>query len=184
MDDIFLQKVLSGQTEEFRYFVRTYKDFAYNLALSVVKNEVEAEDIVQEAFVRAFNSLASFNRKSKFSSWFYRIVINCAYKHLQKKNLHRGEEIPVTQVSIEDLDSLMGFYEEEEKKYCIRKALDLLNSDESLVLQLHYLLGNKLTEIMEITGWSESKTKVCLHRARKSMKVVLEKVFIQEKITR
>ncbi len=140
MDEIYLQKVLSGQKDEFRYFIRTYKDFAYNLALSVVKNEVDAEDAVQDAFIQAYNSLVSFNRKSKFSSWLYRIVVNCAYKQLYRSKRKISDVAIEIEASTDELDSMMAIHVEEEKKYCIQKALELLNPDESLVLQLHYLM--------------------------------------------
>src|SRR3989339_877600 len=85
MDEVYLQKVLGGQTEEFGYFIRTYKNLAFNLAIAIVKNESDAEEVVQEAFIKAYWFLGSFDRRSKFSSWFSRILINCAYKHISKR---------------------------------------------------------------------------------------------------
>lgn len=183
MDEIYLNKILGGQTGEFRYFIETYKNFAFNLALSVVKNELDAEDVVQEAFIRAYNSLSSFNKKSKFSSWLYRIVVNCAYQQLDKSKRLKSESSHEDEIPIVTINPLIDYYEEEEKKYCIEQALNLLNPDESLVLNLYYLLDNKIKEISEITGWSVSKTKVTLHRARKTMKEAMLEVFSKHKIT-
>lgn len=76
VEDLYIKKVLNGDTEAFRYFVTTYKNLAFSVAISGVKNEFTAADVVQESFVRAFENLKSFRGDSKFSTWFFRIVIN------------------------------------------------------------------------------------------------------------
>ena len=68
MDEVYLQKVLDGQVEEFRYFIRTYQDFAFSIALSIVKQEVFAQEVVQSAFINAFTSLGKFDKRSRFSA--------------------------------------------------------------------------------------------------------------------
>lgn len=76
MDDIYMDRVLSGNVEAFSYFIKTYKGMAFNLAVSIVKDEQYAEEVTQDAFMKAFTGLKSFNRTAQFKTWFYRIVVN------------------------------------------------------------------------------------------------------------
>ena len=80
MDDFYIRKVLSGDIQAFRYFVKEYKDMAFSVAMSVVKEEFAAEEAVQDAFLKSFKALGSFNQQSKFSFLFYRIVLRDRYK--------------------------------------------------------------------------------------------------------
>lgn len=87
VEELHIKKVLNGDTEDFRYFVTAYKDLGFSVAVSVVKDEFTAADVVQESFVRAFENIKSFRGDSKFSTWFIRIVINESFKVVQKKKV-------------------------------------------------------------------------------------------------
>jgi len=84
MDDIFIQKILAGDSEAFRHIITKYKDMAYSIAMSVIKDEFYAEEILQVSFLKAFDKLNTFKGRSKFSTWFYRIVINESFKYVKK----------------------------------------------------------------------------------------------------
>ena len=75
-----VQQVLSGNTSAFGYFVETYQDMAITIAYRICGNKQDAEDLVQDSFVKAYHNLHSFRHESKFSSWFYRIVYNTALR--------------------------------------------------------------------------------------------------------
>lgn len=169
MDSVYIQKVLNGSTEEFRYFIRKYKDLAFSVAVSVVKNEFDAEEVVQEAFIKAFQNLKSLREKSTFKTWFYRILINEAFKRLQKtKNeivLHPTQNIP----DIEDISETFRGLNAEEQILLVTESLKRIPPKESLTLQLFYLEGNSIGEITNLTGWSDANVKVILHRARKHL---------------
>ena len=66
-DQRHIQRVLEGEKDAFRYFVRNYQDMGYSIAISMVKNDMDAKDVVQNAFLRVFKSLRSFRQDSKFS---------------------------------------------------------------------------------------------------------------------
>ncbi|WDF70068.1 sigma-70 family RNA polymerase sigma factor [Sphingobacterium oryzagri] len=168
MDKLYIDKVLAGDRHAFRYFLDTYKDMAFSVALSLVKQEHLAEEVAQEAFVQAYLSLANFKAQSKFSTWLYRIVVRCGYKALQKNTLHNVElDIELHDVPFESnvFDKLLL----EERKQLIAQALLRLAPQESLALQLFYLDELSLQELVEITGWTIANTKVILFRARKRM---------------
>ena len=170
MDDEYIDKVLSGNPHAFRYFVETYKDMAFNVAVSIVKDDHYAEEVVQDAFLKSFNGLKGFNRTAKFKSWFYRILVNESFQRLRKLNKH----LPWQDIAeVEESYFEPAQEPQNEKAEQMRKAIGSLSSKESLVLNLFYLEEYNLKEIMEITGWSIANVKVILHRARKNLRIRL-----------
>lgn len=180
MDDLYIRKVLDGQTEEFRYFIHQYKDLAFSVAFSVVKNEFSAADVVQESFLRAFQSLKTFRGDSKFSTWLCRIVINESFKVAGKEKLKQPDTSKSKDFEIAEAPAVFDMIKENEQKYYVNECLNRLPANESLVLRLYYLAENSVKEICEMTGWSESNVKVLMHRARKNMQEMLEKMLPHE----
>jgi len=101
MDNIYIDRVLSGDVEAFRYFIKTYKDMGFNLAISIIKDEQFAEEIVQDAFMKAFQGLRSFKRTAKFKSWFYRIVVNESFQRLRS--------VKKKETSIKEISTITGW---------------------------------------------------------------------------
>lgn len=178
MIDVYIQKVLNGDTDAFRFIIREHKDKAYSLAISVVKDEFEARDVVQTAFIKAYTKLDTFKANSRFSTWFYRILINEAFSKLREQ---KGNPIPIDDVVLSELPSNVNStflkMEEDNQRYYINEALKQLPANYSLVLQLFYLEEYKIDEITQITGWTLSNTKVTLHRARYKMEKILTDIF-------
>jgi RNA polymerase sigma factor (sigma-70 family) len=172
MESEYIRQVLAGDTDAFRYFIQTYRDMAFTLAMSMLKDENSAKEVVNDAFVNAYKALPKFKQTSKFSTWFYRIVVNEALRRL---NARRMDKIDfVNDYDVEPAtDDLVLPLEERERKILINEALDRLPPDESLVLRLFYLEECSIKEVESITGWSSSKVKVSLHRARKHMLAIL-----------
>lgn len=182
MTDVYIQKVLDGDTDAFRFIIGEHKDKAYSLAISVVKNEFEARDVVQTAFIKAYTKLDTFKANSKFSTWFYRILINEAFSKLRKLNVN---PIPIDDVILNDIPSKVNStilkMEEDYQRYYINEALKKLPANYSLALRLFYLEEYKINEITQITGWTDSNTKITLHRARIKMKQILTDLFNLDK---
>lgn len=177
MDDIYIKRILAGDSGAFRYLIAKYKDMAYSIAMSVLQNEYDAQEIIQTAFVRAFDNLGSFKGNSKFSTWLYRIVINESLKYSNKHKyelLDFKETLP--DVSSETLSPLLKL-EADDQTYYINEALKQLLPKECLVLRLFYLQQNTIEEVRELTSWSVSDIKVTLHRARIRLKQVLKQVY-------
>lgn len=176
MDDFYIEKVRSGDIQAFRYFVKEYKDMAFSVAMSVVKDEFVAEEVVQDAFLKAFKALASFNKKSKFSTWFYRIVLN---EGLAKMNKMKKDFVLFTENYDEEImdESALLALEADEQSYLVNAALVQLAPKESVALRLFYLQEESIKEVCAITGWTEANTRVILHRARKNMLKVVNSLF-------
>ena len=176
MDDVYVEKVCRGDTESFKYFLKKYKDMAFSLSVSILKDEFIAEEVVQEAFIKAFNGIKSFNSKSSFRTWFYRIVLNEAFQRRKKIKRDFLEFQPDYNEDIMD-ESILSALDKDEQIHNINEALKMLPDRESVVLRLCYLEEESIKDVCEITGWSESNTKVILHRARKSMLHALNKLI-------
>ena len=166
-----IQKVLKGDNSAFGYFVDTYQDMAMTIAYRVCSNMQDAEDIVQDAFVKAFHNLHTFKSGSKFSTWFYRIVYNTAITQVRSSS-YNVQYVDYEQMGASDMHTdfdTLGQIEDDENRKMINTALDRMPRDESLILSLYYLEDNSIKDIVEITCLTESNIKVKMHRARKRM---------------
>lgn len=183
-DLIYIENTLRGDLNAFGLLIQKHEKYAYTLALRIVKNPEEAEEVAQDAFLKVYHSLKTFEKKSKFTTWLYKIIYNEALGRLRKsKRLNiQLEEIPDSEeFQVEFLDGLMSLHLEE-RSLLIRKALNNLKPSESAVLTLFYLKEQTIKEIEEITQFSESHIKILLHRGRKNMLESLRKISNQELI--
>lgn len=176
MENLYLQKVLEGDISKFSYFIEKYKDMAFSIAFRIINNREDAEEIVQDSFLRAFKSLKKFRFDSKFSTWFYRIVVNNSLSKL-KREKQDTRNIDIDKVSdsiIENVESVYkGLIQADQQKF-INYALSELCIEDRLLLTLYYLNENSIEEIAEITNISQGTLKMKIHRARKKMYLVLE----------
>lgn len=176
MEKLYLQKVLEGDISKFSYIIEKYKDMAFSIAFRIINNREDAEEIVQDSFLRAFKSLKKFRFDSKFSTWFYRIVVNNSLSKL-KREKQDTRNIDIDKVSdsiIENVESVYkGLIQVDQQKF-INYALSELCIEDRLLLTLYYLNENSIEEIAEITNISQETLKMKIHRARKKMYIVLE----------
>ncbi len=180
MEEAYIKRVIGGDAEAFRFLIRKYQHMAFTVAMSVVKDEYTAEEITQEAFIKAFENLSKFRFQSKFSTWLYRIVVNLAFRQLKK--LKRQEESYFSTTNDNFSDEPDGFdsLNKTDRTYYINRVLNILSPKESLALRLFYLDENSVEKVNEITGWSASNTKVILHRARKNFYSALSELLQKE----
>lgn len=181
-DPEIIQQVLAGDTSRYRLLVDRYKDRSFSLAVGIVKDEVVAEEAIQDAFLKAFQSLSGFEGRAKFSTWLYRIVVNEALGRVRKKDILRGSEevselTEAQQYAVaESLDTMK---QEEQKKY-VRSTLDRMRPGDALVLELYYLEDFSIEEVAATTGYTQSNTKTILHRARKRFYIILREQLHDE----
>lgn len=168
MDDLYIAKVLAGDTDAYRYFLRRYQDMAFSLAMSILKDEFLAEEAVQDAFIKAFNALDSFAQRSSFKTWFYRIVLNESFLRAKKQKREFLEFHSEYDEELPD-ESALRTINQDEQAWLVGEALKRLPDREAVALRLFYLEEENIKGISEITGWTEANIKVILHRARKSM---------------
>lgn len=177
-DIFYIGQVLDGNINAFTRIVEKHKDHAYNLALRICGNREDAEEIAQDAFMKAYRSLKGFKMKSSFSTWLYRIVYNTAVSlvRTRKKGVLSLDEFPA---EASDFLSNSSSGEEAEKEYrnsLVNFALQKIGEDDRALITLYYYEELETGEISEITGISKSNVKVKLFRARQKMVEIIEKV--------
>lgn len=159
-----IDSVLKGNVNDYSLLIDRYKNKAFSLLIGILKNKEDAEEVLQDSFIKAYNSLASFRKDSKFSTWFYKIVYNTGITAISIKK----RKIQMEMKSIDDLHYLIDENEKEEKylKEYVIKMVDRLPVRNFLVLILFYLDNFQLKEISEVMDLSIPNTKVLLHRSR------------------
>jgi RNA polymerase sigma-70 factor (ECF subfamily) len=177
MPDQYIEQILEGDKNAFRHIIRECQDGAFNLAFSILKEEHAAKDAVQRSFLNVYENLKSFRRESRFKTWFHRIVVNEAFQMLRKRGVENHVKPGGLRTLKSNVDRTREKIDHDHKMFFINETLDRMKPDESLSLKLFYLEEYGIKEMVEITGWSTSKTKVTLHRARKSMKELMEDLF-------
>lgn len=180
MDNLYIKKVLNGDTEGFRYFISNYKDLAFSVAISVVKDEFWAEEVVQESFIKVFQKLKSFKGHSSFKTWFYRIVINEAFQRLREEKKQHLYQDELTETGLDSIEDTLNGMTSEEQTILVQEALKQIRPKESLVLRLFYLEDQSAKTIADETGWAEANVRVILHRGRKNMLSVVNRLLCNE----
>jgi RNA polymerase sigma-70 factor (ECF subfamily) len=178
-DNFYIERVLSGQTNNFSYLVEKYKDIVFSIALKVLKNREDAEEMAQESFIKAYKSLHTFKRKSKFSTWLYRITYNNCISEVRKKKLNYVSSDDVQIPDAQEELNLDGIPEENRAKY-IKAALEKLPENEYTITLLFYFEDKSVEEIAQITKMTESNVKVKLFRARKKLYATLNEMLKDE----
>ena len=175
-DRLLIEKIKKDDHGAFRLLVEKYKDQALSLAVTVLKDKMQAEDVLQDAFIRVYEKIRSFKYESTFYTWMYRIVVNHCYNELRKR---KRNDIEVEKIDRGE-DSLSNQIDVNDRKRVVNEALKMVKTDEALVLRLFYLSELKIDEVVEVSGFSQSKVKVTLHRARKSIASILREKFKRE----
>lgn len=181
-DQNYIEKVLAGDVSSFSYLVEKYKDMAYTVALKIVRNTEDAEEVAQDSFVKAFQQLKTFRGKSKFSTWLYTIIYRTAISKTRKKKLEvtNIDEYVINNYSTDSSSSQINNLKYEEQQNYIAKAIDNLPELDALLVTLFYMNDNTLDEIKDITGYSKTNIKVRLFRARKKLYKHLEQLLRDE----
>ena len=177
-----VQQVLSGNTSAFAYFVETYQDMAITIAYRICGNMQDAEDVVQESYVKAYRNLHTFRSESKFSTWLYRIVYNTAVTHSKTRIWSGMNEIEIehaTDLTDQGADSRLA---ERERRGVVMDVLERMPIGDALLLTLYYMEDHPVKEIASITGLNEPNVKVKLFRARKMFKELMTATYSMEEI--
>jgi len=175
-DDQYLVQIAHGNQQGFAMLVDKHKELAFTVALRITGNREDAEEVTMDAFVKAFRSLGSFKRESKFSTWLYRIVFNTAISRTRKKTMEFTALDETLTERLPDTSSMTSVNEltYEEKEEFVNSALQSLPPDDALLITLFYKESIPVEEISQITGLSQSNVKVKLHRIRKRMAALIQ----------
>ena len=184
-DTLLIREAQRGNRAAFEELVRQYDQPVLRLALNLTRSEQDAQDIFQEAFLKAYRNLGSFRFECSFYTWVYRIVTNLCLDHLRKKQV-RKEEAPVAvdKQGVEyDLldrqadDRAAANPERDlmrrELGHRIGRALERLTPRERMVFELKHYQGLKLRTIGEMLNTTEDTAKNTLFRATQKLRANL-----------
>ncbi|MFA6701135.1 MAG: RNA polymerase sigma factor [Dysgonamonadaceae bacterium] len=146
---------------------------AYTIAYRIIGNKQDAEDVVQESYLKAFRNLASFRSDSKFSTWLYRIVYNTAVTQAKAQMWQTARETNIDDAFYLTDEQSARIANDKETKEIVSLIMDQLPKGDALLLTLYYMDDHSVKEIATITGLNESNVKVKLFRARKLFKELL-----------
>ncbi|WP_436490930.1 RNA polymerase sigma factor [Chitinophaga sp. ARDCPP14] len=168
-------KAINGDINSIADLVNTYKDFSFTIAKSVVTNNEDAEEVVQDAFMKAFAALGKFKQASRFSTWLYRIVYNTALTKLKNRKTPTVsiDQQPETEQDEATENHGWNLVKDAERKRYVTLALNRLSKEDRLVLILHYIEEKNIAEICEILGAGKSAIKMRLLRGRKQLEAEL-----------
>jgi len=179
-DEQLIAKVLAGDQAAYTILVERHSNLVYAIVSRIVLNEADADDVAQEAFVRAYHALPRFRGDSKFSSWLYRIAVNRSLTHLKRKKRRAAALDPTTGARAEVEASLGAPPEDpheavlrEERRAAVRAAVAQLPPRYRAVVTLFYLEERNYKEVAEILGIPMGTLKTHLHRARALLKEAL-----------
>ena len=181
-DHRLIADCLHGNTAAFGILVQRYQDRLFNTVYRLVDNTEDAQDVVQDAFLNAYQSLESFKGDSLFFTWLYRIAVNTAISLKRKHRvLLRLDGGPNGESAIEPLDpsetSRPGHaLEQAEQEKRVREALSRLSTEHRTVLVMKDMDGQKYETMAEILEVPIGTIRSRLHRARMELREVLEKM--------
>lgn len=176
-------EVKKGNQEAFSELVELYKDKVYQIAYRMLGNVHEAQDIAQEAFLRAYVNIDSFDENRKFSTWIFRIATNLSIDRLRKKkpNFHLEDKVAGT----EDLNYYSQIATDEklpeeevlqiEMQEWIQKEIMMLPPKYRSAIILKYMEDLSLKEIGEILNLPVATVKTRIHRGREALRKRLRK---------
>ncbi len=173
-----------GDEEAFASLVKKYKIKVFNLAWSLTRDRETADDLAQEAFIKAYVALPKFQLKSEFGTWLYRITVNHVKDYLRKKS-------KMSKVMFERTKEMPHFQEDEMKKKekeqigeqrrtFVRQCLSTIPEKYQVILSLRDIQGYSYQEITKILNISPGTVDSRLHRARKMLRQKLAPFFSQK----
>lgn len=178
-----IKKCVNGDLKAFDELIEKYEKTAYNIALRMLKNPEDAMDVSQEAFIKVFKSIKTFNFESAFSTWLYRIVTNTCLDFLRKRNPNvysidnpiQTDEGEIERDIPDESDSPEELLEKKLTKELVNNSINKLDENHRIVIILRDIQGFSYEEISNILDCSIGTVKSRINRARKNLKDIIIK---------
>jgi len=173
-----IDQVLAGNQGAYADLVKRHQRFVFTLAMRFAKGREDAEEIAQDCFIKAYRSLGSFQRQSKFSTWLYSIVYTTAMTFLRKRRVDTDSiDDEDTYIQVENQSSAYDVNDAENKSrsFYLNQAIDQLLPDDATIITMFYKGEQSLEEIAQAMGMEANTIKVKLFRARQRLKEKLER---------
>ncbi len=169
-DDEIIKRCLSGEIQAFRYLVEKYQIRIINTCFKYTKNFVDAEDVAQEVFLRAYDNLNNFKFDSKFYSWLYRIAVNTSLNYINSKEKRKEKETISDESCLNNSstssDNPNDYYQMMELIDKVEPLFDNLPGDLKKLLELYEIYDYSYEEISKKLSVPIGTVRSRLHRAR------------------
>lgn len=165
-----VDRCLAGDRTAYEELYGLYGKAMYNVSLRITNDQAEAEDVLQEAFVSAFQYLGTFNQKASFGAWLKRIVVNKALNHIKRRKL---DTIPMEEALDMQEEEYDVDFEYSVKQ--VKRAMQQLPDGYRSVFSLYLLEGYDHREIAQIMGITESTSKSQYNRSKKKLLEILKR---------
>jgi RNA polymerase sigma-70 factor, ECF subfamily len=180
-----LARARQGDSEAFRALVERHSRSVFRLAFRMTGNEQDAEDVVQESFLRAYKQLGRFESRANFGTWLYRIVSNCSVDLMRAKQARhdqtRGESLDeAVELPANDLPTPERLAQSAEIQRRVQGALAALSPLERAAFTLRHYEGRSIDEISRTLGLGTSAAKHSVFRAVKKLRAALAPLRSQE----
>ncbi len=175
-DQHYIDRIRNGDANAFAVLVDRYKDMVYTLALRMLRQKEDAEEVAQDVFLKSYQGLNKFKGDAKFSTWLYSITYNRSLDYV-RKNGRTVATISMDKYDIKNisgLESALDLLETGERKKQIKLAIEELPADDATLITLFYFEELTLIEIAKVMGLNSNLVKVRLHRSRKKLAVILQ----------
>ncbi|HEV7766028.1 MAG TPA: RNA polymerase sigma factor [Thermoanaerobaculia bacterium] len=175
-DNELVQRVRDGDDDAFRLLVERHSRSIFRSAFRITGNAADADDVVQEAFLRSYRAMASFDARATFTTWLHRIAINCALDLIDSRKrrdqrINDGEDLSLLVSRDATPDRIvLG----SEMQHAIAKAMAELTGNERTAFVLRHFEGVPLEEIGQILGTKLNATKNTVFRAVKKLRQQLQ----------
>src|SRR3954470_691902 len=182
-----LARARQGDSEAFRALVETHSRSVFRLAFRMTGNQQDAEDVVQESFLRAYRQLGRFESRANFGTWLYRIVSNCSVDLMRSKQARheqvRGDSLDAegaAELPAADVPGPERMAESAEIDRRVQDALQELSPLERAAFTLRHYEGRSIEEISATLGLGTSAAKHSVFRAVKKLRIALAPLRSQE----
>ncbi len=168
---IYIKRILEGETNLFSCFLEKYSSSIYSLIVRIIPSREDAEELVQDTFLKAFRKLVTFKGDCSFSTWLYRIAYNTAISETRKRKiiLPLLDEKMMETLTDDDMDTLFERDEDEVLLQKLEIAIDQLNVEEKTLITLYYYEAKPVAEIAVVFEQTTDNIKVKLFRVRKKI---------------
>ena len=185
-DHALIRAVLSGDKNAYGVLVARHGEHMFRVAYRITENEADAEEIVQETFLRGYRSLAEFDARADFRTWIYRIAVNCALHVLNKRKSEAAvpiaEEFDDGRPGIQLADRGAGperLLLDREIELRRQAAMERMTPDERLAFVLRHLEGRSTEEIAAALEVTPNNAKQAVFRAVQKMRRSLAPLWVR-----
>jgi RNA polymerase sigma-70 factor (ECF subfamily) len=181
-----VERIVAGDREAFRALMVEHQRYAYILAIRLLRNDDDAKDVVQEAFIRVWNNLGRYRPEIKFTTWLYTIIVNLCYDKMKMEARRKGIFGQISGLfGIDELADSRDLHKETEHrdlKNLILAAAQKLSPMQRLVFHLRDIQDCTIEEIAKVAGISAGSVKTNLCYARKRICAAVSTLQESERI--